>query len=95
MSYLELETPWSDSYLMGRIREILQDGSGANWMKSYVEKSTFGLSLVVTMQAAGTGWGVMLPYKLSNLITEAGWDFTHLEHDSDSAYAHFALRKKR
>lgn len=85
------EVPWSYTYLMNRLREKMQDETLANWKKSYVQKTSFGLKLCLH-EDVNNNYISVPPMCLSNLITEAGWEYVYV--DITNSYKEFSLNAK-
>jgi len=88
--------PWTSGYLVDRIREVIQNESLAHWKKSYVEKRTTGVHIVLHEDVISNMWGARPHQAIADVIAVGGWDGSFIETDEvKPPYLTFSIQPKR
>lgn len=88
--------PWTSSYLVDRIREVIQNENLANWKKSYVEKRTTGVHVVLHEDVVTNMWGARPHAAIAAVIEAGGWDGSFIEVDGVKIpYVTFSIQPKQ
>jgi len=87
------EAPWSSSYMLNRLREVVQNENLAHWKKSYVAAYSAGIYIVIPEDITSIHWGARPTKELAHLIDIGGWGGQFGEVDGVSLpYITFIIR---
>ena len=89
------EAPWTSSYLLNRLREVMQKESVATWRKSYVEKRTSNIKIVIHEDAVQYFYGKKLPREAQEMVDLSGWALDYENQlEQDQSYSVFCASPK-